>query len=106
MANAQLDFRWKYKNYELRACPKRLARFTPDEPNETVDLVLWDKNGEGKDYCFSLAYFVKDSCGYFLKFVGNRPFEYIAKEDVPIVWDALNAVQLILDAFFGIAGDQ
>ena len=106
MANAQLEFRWKYKNYELMACPKQLARFTPDEPNETIDLVLWKKDKAGKDYCFSLAYFRKDSEGYYLKFVGNRPFQYIDEEDVPFVWNALNAAQKILDAFFAIFNEE
>ena len=104
--NQQLEFRWKYKNYELRACPKQLVRFDPDEPNETIDFVLWKKNDNGKDYCFSLAYFIKGSGSYDLKFVGNRPFQYIAEEDVPFVWNALNAAQKILDAFFGILNDE
>lgn len=103
---AHLEFIWKYKNYELRACPKRLARFDPDEQNETIDLVLWQKDSKVKDYCFSLAYFKKDSEGYYLKFVGNRPFQYIAEEDVPYVWKALNAAQTVLDAFFDIFIDE
>lgn len=98
----QLEFRWKYKNYELRACPKRLARFCPDEPNETIDFVYWKKDSNGKDFCFSLAYFIKKSEGYYLNFVGNRPFQHIDEEDVPFVWNALNAAQKILDAFFCI----
>ena len=102
----QLEFRWKYKNYVLRACPKRLARFFPEEPNETIDFVLWQKDDKGKDYCFSLAYFRKDSEGYYLHFVGNRPFQYIAEEDVPYVWKALNAAQTVLDAFFDIFTDE
>lgn len=102
----QLEFRWKYKNYELRACPKHLARFTPDEPNETIDFVLWEKDGNGKDFCFSLAYFIKGSGSYDLKFVGDRPFQYIAEEDVPYVWKALNAAQTVLDAFFDIFTDE
>ena len=106
MENTQLEFIWKYKNYELRACPKHLARFFPDEPNETIDLVLWQKDSKGKDSCFSLAYFIKKSEGYYLNFVGNRPFQYIAEEDVPFVWNALNAAQKILDAFFAISTDE
>lgn len=97
---SSLEFNWKYKNYELRACPKHLARFTPYEPNETIDFVSWKKDGKGKDYCFSLAYFLKGSEGYYLKFVGDRPFQYIDEDDVPYVWKALNAAQKILDAFW------
>ena len=94
-----LEFSFKYKDYELRACPKRLARFSPDEPNETIDLVKWDKSGD-KPYTFSLAYFERYSEGYRLKFVGDRPFEHIDKEDLPILWGVLKQAQEILDYFF------
>lgn len=94
-----LEFSFKYKDYELRACPKRLARFSPEEPNETIDFVKWNKS-EDKPYCFSLAFFERYSEGYRLKFVGDRPFEYIAKEDLPIIWSVLKQAQEILDHFF------
>ena len=79
-----LEFSFKYKDYELRACPKRLARFSPEEPNETIDFVKWNKS-EDKPYCFSLAFFERYSEGYRLKFVGDRPFEYIDKKDLIVV---------------------
>lgn len=94
-----LEFSFKYKDYELRACPKRLARFSPDEPNETIDLVKWDKSGD-RPYCFSLAYWTRDKEGYELTFVGSRPFDNIDKEDVPILWSVLKQAQEILDQFF------
>ena len=94
-----LEFSFKYKNYELKACPKRLVRFSPDEPNETIDLVKWDKSGD-KPYCFSLAYFVRDKEGYYLNFVGSRPFDYIDKKDLPILWSVLKEAQNILDHFY------
>lgn len=106
MKNTHLDFYWKYKSYELRACPKHLARLTPEEPNETIDLVFWEEDSKGKDYCFSLAYFIKDSEGYRLNFVGDRPFRYIDEGDIPLVWNALNAAQKILDAFFTIVDEE
>ena len=98
--NANLEFSWKYKDYELRACPKRLARFSPDEENVTIDLIKWDENWDGKRFCYSLAYFVRKSDGYELYFVGNRPFEDIPTEDVLEVWEALKTAQAVLDAFF------
>ena len=94
-----LEFSFKYKDYELRACPKRLARFSPDEPNETIDLVKWDKSGD-KPYCFSLAHWTRDKEGYELTFVGSRPFDHIDKEDVPILWTVLKQAQAVLDLFF------
>lgn len=91
---------FKYKDYELRACPKHLARFSPEEKNTTIDFVKWNTDSTGRKYCFSLAYFVRDSEGYDLRFVGSRPFEYIADEDVKIVWSALKHAQEILNEFF------
>ena len=98
--NSDLEFSWKYKDYELTACPKRLARFSEDEKNETIDLVKWCESWEGQRLCYSLAYFIRESEGYDLRFVGNRPFEDIDAEDVPKVWEALKTAQAVLDAFF------
>lgn len=33
------EFRFKHKDYELRACPKHLACFEKSGPNETIDFV-------------------------------------------------------------------
>lgn len=100
MAEQKLEFSWKYKDYELRACPKRLARFNANEPNETIDFVKWTTNSDGAEYCFSLAYWSKDSEGYDLKFVGDRPFKDIEPEDLEIVWKALRVAQKVLDSWF------
>lgn len=96
----ELDFSFKYKDYEIRACPIHLARFSPEEKNETVDFVKWEIDSTGRKYCFSLAYFERNSEGYHLHFVGSRMFEYIASEDVKVLWRALEQAQEILDKFF------
>ena len=94
-----LEFSFKYKDYELRACPSRLVRLSPDDKNETIDLVKWyDYNGQR--CCYSLAYFRKNDEGYYLNFVGSRPFDNIAPEDVKIIWSMLKQAQEILDEFF------
>ena len=95
-----LNFNFRYKDYELKACPSRLVRFDPEEPNETIDLVKWDMTDDDRPFCFSLAYFSRGSDGYSLRFVGDRPFEYIDAEDVPIVWIMLKQAQEILDRYF------
>ena len=94
-----LEFSFKYKDYELRACPRRLVRFSPEEPNETIDLLKWN-NSDIKPYCYSLAYFERYSEGYRLKFVGDRPFTDIDKEDLTVIWGALKQAQEILDQFY------
>ena len=35
----KLEFNWKYKDYELRAVPKQLVRFSEDEENTTIELI-------------------------------------------------------------------
>ena len=93
------EFSFKYKDYELRACPQRLVRFDPNEPNETINLVKWDRRDDGQPYCYSLAYFRHDDEGYYLHFVGSRPFDHIEPDDVKIIWPALSDAQKILDSF-------
>lgn len=100
MDKQKLDFNWDYKDYSLRACPRRLVRFEDNEPNETIDLIKWDTNSDGKRYCYSLAYWKKDSEGYELKFVGDRPFKHIESEDVEVVWKAMRVAQKVLDGWF------
>jgi hypothetical protein len=101
MNEQQLEFSWKYKYYELRACPKRLVRFH-DEPNETINLVKWSTHNDSTPYCYSLAYWKKNSEGYELQFVGDRPFKNILPEDVEIVWKALKVAQKVLDGWFDL----
>ena len=99
----ELKFSYKYKDYELRACPERLVKFQEDEKNETIDFVKWNMDSKGDRYCFSLAYWIRDKEGYDLKFVGNRPFEHIDAEDVEAVWTALKMAQEVLDAWFTLS---
>ena len=97
----ELNFNWKYKDYELRACPKHLVRFSDEEENETIDLIKWQTHKEdGKRYCFSLAYWKRGSEGFDLSLVGSRVFEYIEEYDLEVVWKQLHAAQLVLDNFW------
>lgn len=100
MKPPELKFRWKYKCYELRACPERLVAMYPGEPNTTIDLVMWDKYENGKDYCFSLAFFVRGKEGYSLRFVGPRPFENVDGDSLPVLWKGLKLAQKALNVFF------
>lgn len=95
-----LRFRWKYKDIELRACPKQLAALDPNEPNTTIDLVKWFTSSSGKRLCYSLGYFVRGSEGYDFRFVGDRPFDDIKGKDIPVVWKALRLAQKCLDQYF------
>lgn len=96
----KLVFSRKIGNIEIRACPPRLVSVWYGEPNDTIDVVMWQKDSKGKPYCFSIAYFVRDDEGYCLKFVGARPFLYVADERVPELWEALHEAQKVLDGWF------
>lgn len=95
----ELNFNWKYKNYELRSRPQTLARINPEDKNVTIDFVKW-VNDDEKPYCFSMAYFEKDREGYELKFVGDRPFEHIEEEDLAVCWSALKMASDLLNNWF------
>ena len=96
----KLEFNRKIGNIEVRACPPRLVSVWYGEPNDTIDVVMWCKDADGKPYCISIAYFVRNDEGYSLKFVGARPFMYVADERVPELWEALQEAQKVLDAWF------
>lgn len=95
-----LSFRWKYKDFELRACPKRLGRQFPGEPNITIDLIKRFTNSAGIVHCYSLGYFMRNSEGYFFRFVGDRMFDDIKGKDLPVVWKGLHLAQKCLDQYF------
>ena len=87
------SFTWDYKNYSFRAVTKNL-NISDSKTNETIELV-WKNN----DMVFTIAYWIKSSDGYDLKFVGNRMFEYINSEDIVSIWEMLKICQMILDDF-------
>lgn len=63
-----------------------------------VELVKYDTdNDTGRRYCFVLAYFRRTSEDYSLVFVGDRPFDYMAKLDIGEIWHELWMTQLILN---------
>ncbi len=89
----EFDFNWKYKDYELRMT-KPLS-----SSEKYLELVKWQKYN-GKLACFTLAFFKEDSEGYFLKFVGSRPFQHIEEEDLEIVWKALEMADNTLNEYY------
>ena len=96
----KLEFNRVLGKIELRACPVALENPCKGKPNNTIDVVMWCKDSDGKPYCISLAYFVRDNNGYYLKFVGARPFIFLAAERVPELWEALQDAQKVLDGWF------
>ena len=88
---AELNFYWRMGDYALEACPKCLARFKEDEPNETINLVKFFQH-EGRECKYSIGYFYyndHEPC-WELKFVGER-FKDIHDTDVVAVFKMLAA---------------
>ena len=61
-----------------------------------VELVKYENDDTGRRYCFTLAYFRMDRDGARLIFVGDRPFDYIAKLDISEIWHELWLTNLML----------
>jgi hypothetical protein len=57
---------------ELRSCGEALL--TDAVEHTTAEIVRRVCSG-GIEYCYVLAYWKRDKEGYYLKYVGNRPFE-------------------------------
>lgn len=82
---------WKKGDLEIRTMEN-------DKPYPYVELVKWDTTDSGRRYCYTVAYFRRDSDGYYsLNFVGDRPFTDIAELDVQSVWKELFLTQLMLN---------
>ena len=100
------NYNFKYKDYELRACPKGLAKFNDEDAlNETIELVKWRFNDKDP-YCFTIAYWKKNDEGYNLHFVGERFVKYILSEDVSILWKALASAQSFLDSWYAMSDEE
>lgn len=88
---SDLNFYWRMGNYALEACPKSLARFSEDEPNETIDLVRYYQY-QGEECKYSIGYFYYDThepC-WELKFVGGR-FKELLEGDIVAIFRMLKA---------------
>lgn len=74
------EFNWRYAGFEIRTT----HGLRSNEPY--VELVKHDTDRNGRDYVFTLAYWHIDDEGAELRFVGDRPFEYIAEIDINKIW--------------------
>lgn len=86
-----LNFYWRLGDYALEAVPRHLARFSEDEPNETINLVKYYQY-QGKECKYSIGYFYYNShepC-WELMFVGER-FKEILDGDVIAIFKMLKA---------------
>ncbi len=68
-----------------------------DKKYPYVELVKHCTTPEGREYIYVVAYFHRDSDGYYsLIFVGDRPFTDIAELEIQEVWKELFLTQMML----------
>lgn len=89
----QLNFNWQYKNYEIREFESNASGL------RSLELIKW-KEDSPQRCCFVLAYFVCGKEDYYLKFVGERPFDYIDLSDLVEIWRGLAMAQTKLNLYF------
>lgn len=102
----KLTFNRKIGNIEVHACPPRLVAMYDGEPNDTINVSMWNEDADGKRWRFSIAYFKRGKEGYSLYFVGARPFLYVDDSRVPELWEAMKEAQNVLDAWFDETEDD
>jgi len=96
------DFTWKYKDFEIRTTHSYGKVQRP-----YIELIYHYLDDNGRDYCFTLAYWHKNqSGGYDLIFVGDRPLEYIAEIDVSVIWKQLYLAQQMFEDAEARDGDS
>lgn len=84
-----LEFRWAKLN----------------ETDRYPEIVQWCNRVAGDSYCYTLLYWVQDSEGWNVKFVGSRPFDD-SKFDHSLLWHLMQYGQSVADAEFKLTRFQ
>lgn len=88
----EFEFHWEYADFEIRT-KKAYHRDVP-----YIELVKWETDSSGRRSCFTLAYWYSEGDdGWDLRFVGDRPWRYIAELDVSKIWKQLFLAQEMLE---------
>lgn len=67
-----MEFHFTNGDLELRSTNDNLVG---SKKHTTAEIVQWDKDKNSDDrYCWTVAHWRKDSEGFYLVFVGSRPF--------------------------------
>lgn len=74
----------RIKNIEFRHLDQRPA-----------EIVQWATDSSGKEFCFTLLFYKRNSEGYYIEFVGARPLEYADEE---LMWVLMKYGQSVMDA--------
>ena len=95
MNNFDFNFSWTYKDFEIRT-----THTYGKDRKPYLELVMWEDGFNGKRSCFTLAYWEWSGDGCSLRFVTDRPMDYIAEIDLSPIWKQLwLAQQMFMDAW-------
>lgn len=70
--------------------------FRRNHEGRPAEIIRWAKNGDDTEYCFTLLWYQKYKEGYYVEFVGRRPFD----DDSESLWEMMEYGQEVLDAEF------
>lgn len=68
--------------------------FRRNQDGRPAEIVRWALNGDGTEYCYTLLWWAQDSEGYYVQFVGRRPFN----DNSESLWEMMEYGQDVLDA--------
>lgn len=88
-----MKFNFRINNLEMRSCSNHLLN---KGEHTTAEIVKWAKDKDNKEYCWTVAYWIKGKEGFDLQFVGSRPFDIKAKNFMKV---AKQGQQMLDDAF-------
>ncbi len=77
-----LEFRW--------------TQSLANKPERYPEIVRWYDRAEGDSFCCTVLYWIKDSEGWSVKFVGDRPFDPELDQD--LFWALMRYGQSQADA--------
>ena len=65
------------------------------EGNRNAEIVAWSKDSTGKEFRYTILWWIKDSEGYNIAFVGDRPLKV---DDQDVLWNLMDYGQTVLTA--------
>ena len=90
MSKIPFDFHWKHGEFEVRTT----TRINGDP---YVELVKWyESKSDGRQYCYTIAYWTYNDEGWDLRFVGDRMLD-LQQLDIGKIWPQLCAAQICFD---------
>lgn len=72
--------------------------FRLNDDKRSPEIVGFNRQRDGTEYCYTIVFYEKDSEGYNVHFVGSRPFSEEIDKDA--FWKLLQFGQTICDAVF------